>query len=204
MSLLARAPRLAVRSARSNVLVQSRGMHGECEVRVSHRNPRFQVGKLRNAWCNASHSTTGRRFLSPQRPFPLPASALPRRYTNEWIYLILRPSSVLPSGLCVYRQLYASFKNSGFSVNICKHFCLPFVSSCSNSCPRPHRVCSYARRHLHFSTIPSDSKIAGLHYMNEPRFRRRGLLSAIVLTPTDSASPTPHQLYGGRVLSVGP
>ncbi|KAF9651115.1 hypothetical protein BDM02DRAFT_3091869 [Thelephora ganbajun] len=29
MSLLARAPCLAARSARSNVLVQSRGMHGE-------------------------------------------------------------------------------------------------------------------------------------------------------------------------------
>jgi len=29
MSLLARAPRLAARSARSNMLVQSRGMHGE-------------------------------------------------------------------------------------------------------------------------------------------------------------------------------
>ena len=32
MSLLARAPRLATRSARSNVLVQSRGMHGEYKV----------------------------------------------------------------------------------------------------------------------------------------------------------------------------
>lgn len=34
MSLLARAPRLAVRSTRSNVRVQSRGMQGEGEYKV--------------------------------------------------------------------------------------------------------------------------------------------------------------------------
>jgi len=39
MSLLARAPRLAARSTRSNVLVQSRGMHGEYKVRLSY-NPK--------------------------------------------------------------------------------------------------------------------------------------------------------------------
>jgi len=37
MSLLVRAPRLAARSARSNALVQSRGMHGEYKVRLSYR-----------------------------------------------------------------------------------------------------------------------------------------------------------------------
>ena len=36
MSLLVRAPRLAARSARSKVLVQSRGMHGEYKVRLSY------------------------------------------------------------------------------------------------------------------------------------------------------------------------
>ena len=34
MSLLARAPRLAARSTRPNVLVRSRGMHGEYKVRI--------------------------------------------------------------------------------------------------------------------------------------------------------------------------
>ena len=48
MSLLARAPRLAARSARSNVLVQSRGMHGEYKVRLSHRDLRFPGGKFIN------------------------------------------------------------------------------------------------------------------------------------------------------------
>lgn len=41
MSLLARAPCLAARSARSNVLVQSRGMHGEYKVHFYHINLRF-------------------------------------------------------------------------------------------------------------------------------------------------------------------
>ena len=48
MSLLARAPRLAARSARSNVLVQSRGMHGEYKVRLSRRDLHFPGGKLTN------------------------------------------------------------------------------------------------------------------------------------------------------------
>ena len=48
MSLLARAPRLAARSARSNVLVQSRGMHGEYKVRLFHRDLRFPGGKFIN------------------------------------------------------------------------------------------------------------------------------------------------------------
>jgi len=43
MSLLARAPRLAARSARSNVLVQSRGMHGEYKVRFSRGTFAFQA-----------------------------------------------------------------------------------------------------------------------------------------------------------------
>lgn len=49
MSLLARAPRLAARSARSNVRVQSRGMHGEGEYKVcsSQRNPRYPAGKFK-------------------------------------------------------------------------------------------------------------------------------------------------------------
>ena len=45
MSLLARAPRLAARSARSNVLVQSRGMHGEYKVCLSQKGA-FQAKML--------------------------------------------------------------------------------------------------------------------------------------------------------------
>ena len=48
MSLLARAPRLAARSARSNALVQSRGMHGEYKARLSRTDPSFSGGKLTN------------------------------------------------------------------------------------------------------------------------------------------------------------
>ena len=54
MPLLARAPCLAARSTRrSNVLVQFRGMHGECEVDVSHRNPPFRA---------ESYETSGATF----------------------------------------------------------------------------------------------------------------------------------------------
>lgn len=46
MSLLARAPRLAARSARSNVLVQSRGMHDEYKVCLSQKNLRLPARKV--------------------------------------------------------------------------------------------------------------------------------------------------------------
>ena len=48
MSLLARAPRLAARSARSNVLVQPRGMHGEYRVRLFRGVLRSPCGQFTN------------------------------------------------------------------------------------------------------------------------------------------------------------
>ena len=57
-----------LRFTRSNVRVQSRGMHGECEVHVSGLS--LSGWKVTNELCKASHSTTGRSFLSPQRPSP--------------------------------------------------------------------------------------------------------------------------------------
>ena len=48
MSLLARVPRLAARSARSNVFVQSRGMHGEYKVHIHYGSLRFLDETLTN------------------------------------------------------------------------------------------------------------------------------------------------------------
>ena len=103
----------------------------------------------------------------------------------------------------MFRQRYATSKNSSFSVSICKHFCLPFASLRSNSCPRPRRVCYSAGRHLDFSTMPSNLRERAYLCTSGPRFRRRGLLSTAD-PPTNSASPAPHRLDGGGILSVGP
>ena len=48
MSLLTRVPRLAARSARSNVFVQSRGMHGEYKVHIHYGSLRFLDETLTN------------------------------------------------------------------------------------------------------------------------------------------------------------
>ena len=58
MSLLARAPHLTTStcSARSNVLVQSRDMHGEYKVRISRWDLRSPGGTLINVECSTSHS----------------------------------------------------------------------------------------------------------------------------------------------------
>ena len=77
MPLLARAPCLASRSARSHILFQSRGVHDEYKIRISSWDLRFHGGAMIKVECSTSHSTTTRRFrLLPQQRIFYPVRCL--------------------------------------------------------------------------------------------------------------------------------
>ena len=162
MSLLARTPRLTARSARSSMLVRSRSMHGECEIRVSHRSLHFHGGKLRKLSYNASHEFDyGKKVPSATKALPYPLVLSPVDIqTNEFVCSSNRVQ--FPRWVVRLWAVIRVLQKFSFSVNICKHLLLGLASIYSNSRLRPRRVYPCARRLLHFSVMLSDLERVGL------------------------------------------